>query len=97
MQNSSTQSDNLPPDSCPPSPPPSRPYRAKGPTLGKGKACELCRSRRVVRLRVAPLSSLLIAFRGRSAAMVLTQLVQIAWWPTRNAFMSTSPAPLPVL
>ncbi|KAG9048811.1 hypothetical protein FS837_012013 [Tulasnella sp. UAMH 9824] len=46
MQNNH-QSDNRPPPSTPPSPPPARPYRAKGPTLGKGKACELCRSRRV--------------------------------------------------
>ncbi|KIO27273.1 hypothetical protein M407DRAFT_7353 [Tulasnella calospora MUT 4182] len=46
MQNN-PQSENRPPPSNPPSPPPTRPYRAKGPTLGKGKACELCRSRRV--------------------------------------------------
>ncbi|KAG8897565.1 hypothetical protein FRC01_011285, partial [Tulasnella sp. 417] len=30
-----------------PSDPAGRAYRAKGPTLGKGKACESCRSRRV--------------------------------------------------
>ncbi|KAG9012167.1 hypothetical protein FRB90_006816 [Tulasnella sp. 427] len=31
----------------PPQIPPRRPYRAKGPTLGKGKACEYCRYRRI--------------------------------------------------
>lgn len=35
---------NGPPDSS------GRAYRAKGPTLGKGKACESCRARRIVSL-----------------------------------------------
>ncbi|KIO33634.1 hypothetical protein M407DRAFT_17595 [Tulasnella calospora MUT 4182] len=47
MDNSTEQTEAPPGVSEPSQEPPRRAYRAKGPTLGKGKACEYCRYRRI--------------------------------------------------
>lgn len=47
--NNEAPADNQPAAGGPPDSP-GRVYRAKGPTLGKGKACEPCRARRIVSL-----------------------------------------------
>ncbi|KAG8905511.1 hypothetical protein FRC01_008319, partial [Tulasnella sp. 417] len=53
-----------------PSDPPGRAYRAKGPTLGKGKACESCRSRRVVSFTPHVLSPLNIVKSERDCVYI---------------------------
>lgn len=45
--------------------PPRRPYRAKGPTLGKGKACEYCRYRRIVSFVTIFLTAASLIFQQR--------------------------------